>query len=129
MTKRPDVHITPALQEALPYIRIGMTARQIAAVLGISTEAARARVHRAARMGLVESSVKRRQSAVGTMANIARKAMVDGDVQPPFRLPAWTPFAVRDWLKSQVKSPASIEDVVRSILVDAYFEATGEEAE
>ncbi len=127
MTKRPDTHTTPALQTALPYIRAGLTAPQIAEVLGISASAANARVSRAIRMQLVDTATTRRQKAVGAMANIARTALVDGDAPPPFRLPLGLPVAVRNWLRTQARTQASVEDVVRGILVDAYFEAQGEE--
>jgi len=129
MNDNLDGGITPALKESLPYVLAGMTAPQMADVLDISVDAARARIWRLMRLGLVKTVRSRREKAAGAMANIARTALVDGEVPIPFRLPAGTPAAVRNWLRAEGRiSKVDVEEMVRVILVDAYFDAVGNEA-
>lgn len=121
-----DVKIPPAIQVALPYLRAGLTASQIAVVLGITTSAANARMGRAIRLGLIGKAQARRENAVGTLAGLSAAAGADSDAPLPFRLPFGLPAHVRDWLKQQAKSSVTVEDVVRGILVDACFDAISE---
>lgn len=123
MSKTSTV-LTPSLAEALPYVRAGMTGPQIGALLGISTEAARARISRLVQLGMVDRARGRRGKAVGTLASVARSALAGGAVPPTFRLPDGLPAPVRAWLDAEARTcEVPVEDVVRGVLVDAYLDS------
>ena len=111
----------------VPLLLAGKTIREVARALSADEGAIRARIYRARRLGLIEPDFKIASTVPRLPRMNVRRSIVSRQSRGEFtvgggivQMVTGLPEPVQDWLINAIPEGATLTDLLRAIIADAY---------